>query len=228
MEHMAADYKLYALLAVLHEINRRELKNKLALFPEDLHVQVTVASGIVGSENAKRIRETPAGVTENSEKFVSKLLEVTSLEDSDSFREVLVTYLVDTLRDELKFSCLNCSLFNKCIDIENLSVGELFHRRVYGEETAELRENISREIEKALQNTPYIATDDSQKLCKDFTHQYNISNVGELFGRYADIAADLQRRYGLDYRKFLQQMVSLNMVFFEKHNAGRSDSTDEK
>ena len=33
---MDADNRLYSLLAVLHEINRRELKNKLALFPEDL------------------------------------------------------------------------------------------------------------------------------------------------------------------------------------------------
>ena len=59
---------------------------------------LTVASSIVGAENAKRIRETPAGVTENSEEFVSKLLEITSFEDSDSFREVLGTYLVETLR----------------------------------------------------------------------------------------------------------------------------------
>src|SRR3989304_1490172 len=98
-----ADNKLYALLAVLHEINKRELKNKLTLFPEELHYYATVASSIIGTENSKRISETPAGVTENSEEFVSKLLELTRVEDSESFRVVLGTYLIETLKDELKF-----------------------------------------------------------------------------------------------------------------------------
>ena len=212
---MDAEIRLYSMLAVLHEINRRELKNKLALFPEDLHYYLTVASSIVGAENAKRIKETPAGVTQNSEEFVSKLLEIAGLEDSDAFRDVLGTYLVESLRGELAFCCLNCALFERCLDIENLSVGELFHRRVNGEETVELREDISREVENALRNTPYIATDEANRLCRDFVHQYNISNVGEVFGRYADIAAGLQRQYGLDYKMFLQQIVSLNMSFFE-------------
>ncbi len=83
------DNKHYSLLAVLHEINKRELRSKLDLFPEDLRYYATVAGSIVGAENAKRIRETPAGVSENSEEFVSKLLELTSFEDSASFREVL-------------------------------------------------------------------------------------------------------------------------------------------
>jgi hypothetical protein len=215
---MGADKKLYSLLAVLHEINRRELKNRLTLFTEDLHFYVTVASSIVGAENAKRMRETPAGVTENSEEFVSKLLEIASFENSDAFREVLETYLAETLKSELAFCCLNCALFEKCLDVENLSVGELFQRRASGEETAELRENISREVEKALRNTPYVATAGAHRLCGDFVHQYNVSNVGEVFGRYADIAASLQKQYGLDYRKFLQQIVSLNMSFFEACN----------
>ena len=210
------DNKQYSLLAVLHEINRRELRNKLDLFPEDLRYYATVASSIVGAENAKRIRETPAGVSENSEEFVSKLLELTSFEDSDSFREVLENYLLGTLKDELKFCCLNCTLFDRCLDIENLPVGELFLRRVNGEETAEIREDISREVEKALRNTPYVATDEAHRLCKDFLHQYNVSNVGEVFGRYANIALSLQQQFGLDYKKFLQQMVSVNMTFFEK------------
>lgn len=208
----------YSMLAVLHEINRRELKNKLALFPEDLHYYVTVASSIVGAENAKRIRETPAGVIENSEEFVSKLLEIASFEDSDSFREVLGTYFIETLKDELKFCCLNCALFDRCIDIENLSAGELFLRRVNGEETAELREDILREVEKALKNAPYVATDEAHILCKHFIHQYNPSNIGEVFGRYSDIAGTLQTQYGLDYKKFLQAMVSVNMTFIEKCN----------
>lgn len=213
-----ADNELYSLLAVLHEINRRELKNKLTLFSEELHYYATVASSIIGTENSKRISETPTGVTENSEEFVSKLLEITSFEDSDSFREVLGTYLVETLKDELKFCCLNCRLFDRCLDTGNLSVGELFLRRIHGEDTAELREDIVREIDKALRNTPYVATDEAQRLCKDFTHQYNVSNVGAVFGRYADIAAALQRQYVLNYRKFLQEMVEVNMAFFEKCN----------
>ena len=215
---MNADNRLYSLLAVLHEMNRRELKNRLALFPEELHYFVTVASSIVGAENAKRLKETPAGVTENSEEFVSKLLEITSFEDSDAFREVLGTYLVEALRGELAFCCLNCRKFERCLDVENLSVGELFRRRVKGEETAELREDISREVEKALLNTPYVAAVRAHRLCRDFVHQYNVSNVGEVFGRYADIAAGLQRQYGLDYRMFQQQIVSLNMSFFEACN----------
>jgi hypothetical protein len=100
--------------------------------------------------------------------------------------------------------------------MENLSVGELFLRRVNGEETAEIREDISLEIEKALQNTPHVATDEAHRLCKDFLHQYNVSNVGEVFGRYANIALSLQKQFGLDYKEFLQQMISVNMTFFEK------------
>ena len=209
-------------MAVLHETNRREFKNKLSLFPEDLRYFATVARSIIGAENARRIRETPAGVTENSEEFVAKLLEITSCEDNASFREVLETYLIETLKDELKFCCLNCIRFNSCLDIGNLSVGGLFLRRVHGEETDELREAISCEVEKALQNTPYVATDEAHRLCKDFIHQYNVSNVGEVFGRYADIAVTLQSQYGLDYKKFLQNMVSVNMAFFEKCNEKRS------
>ena len=211
-------------MAILHEINKREFKNKLSGFSEELHYFVTVASSIIGSENAKRIRETPAGVTENSEAFVAKLLEITSFEESDAFREVLETCLVETLKDELKFCCLNCTRLNNCLDVENLSVGELFLRRVHGEETDELREAISREVEKALQPTPYVATDEAHRLCRNFIHQYNVSNVGEVFGRYADIAMTLQNQYGLDYKKFLQNMVSVNMTFFEKCNEKTASS----
>ncbi len=178
------------------------------------------------AENAKRIRETPAGVSENSEEFVSKLLELTSFEGSASFIEVLEKYLIETLKDELKFCCLNCTLFNRCLDIDNLSVGELFLRRINGEETSEIREDISLEIDKALLKTPYFATDAARRLCKDFLHQYNPSNVGEVFGRYADMASSLQQQFGLDYKKFLQQMVSINMTFFDKSDekTGRTDT----
>src|SRR5512141_1012987 len=196
-----ADNKLYSLLAVLHEVNRRELKNKLALFSEDLHYYVTVSSSIVGAENSKRISETPAGVTENSEEFVSKLLEITNFEDKDSFREVLGTYLLETLKDELKFNCLNCISFERCLDISNLSVGEIFLRRVHGEETPELREEITREVDNALRHTPYFEGNEAHRVCKDFTHQYNASNIAEIFGRYKEIAMALQKQYGLDYKK---------------------------
>ena len=120
------------------------------------------------------------------------------------------------MKDELKFCCLNCALFDRCLDMKDLPVGELFLRRVKGEETAEIRKDISREVEMALRNTPYVATDEAHRLCKDFLHQYNASNVGEVFGRYASIASSLQKQFGLDYKKFLQQMVSVNMTFFEK------------
>jgi len=213
-----ADDKFYSLLAVLHEINRRELRNKIALFPENLHYFVTLASSIIGAENAKRISETPAGVIENSEEFVSKLLEITGFEDGDSFREVLGICLIETLKDELKFCCLNCRLFNTCLDIGGLPVGELFFRRVQGEETAELRDDISRKVETALQNTPYVIGDEAHRLCKDFIHQYHPSNVGEIFGRYTEIAMTFQEQYGLEYKKFLQAIVSVNMAFFEKCN----------
>jgi len=43
---------------------------------------------------------------------------------------VLGKYLLETLKDELKFCCLNCRFFDRCLDMENLSVGELFLRRV--------------------------------------------------------------------------------------------------
>ena len=218
------DDKFYSLLAVLHEMNRRELRNKLDLFPEKLHYYVTVASSMIGAENAKRISETPSGVSENSEEFVSKLLEITSFEDSDSFREVLGTCLIETLKDELKFCCLNCRLFSACLAIGDLPerswlrLGELFFRRVQGEETAELRDDISRKVETALQNTPYVINDEAHRLCKDFIHQYHPSNVGKIFGRYTEIAATLQTQHGLDYKKFLQEIVSVNMAFFEKCN----------
>jgi len=209
-----ADIKLYSFLAVLHEINRRELKKKLALFPEDLHYYATLASGVVGAENAKRLQETPAGVTENSEEFVAKLLEVMSVEDSAAFSEVLGTLLLESLKDELKFCCLNCSFFDRCIDIENLSVGELFLRRVNGEETAQLKAEITREVDKALLRTPYVESHEAHTLCRDFIHQYNTSNIADIIGRYTEIAMSLRSDYGLDYAKFLQSVASINMAFF--------------
>lgn len=186
------------------------------MFPEDLRYYAILAGSIIGSENSKRIKEAPKGIIEDGEAFVSKLLELKGPEKDGVFREILETYLIETLKDELRFCCPNCLNFNKCLGIENLSVGELFKRRANGEETDEIKRDIKIQIENALQKTPHINTDEAHKLCKDFIHQYNTSNIGEVFGRYADIAAKLQNDYGIDYRKIQQQMVSINMEFYEK------------
>jgi hypothetical protein len=97
-----------------------------------------------------------------------------------------------------------------------LSVGGLFKRRANGEETDEIKKDIKIQVENALQNTPYIDTDEAHKLCKDFIHQYSISNIGDVFGRYADIAVKLQNDFGIDYMKIQQQMVAINMHFYSK------------
>jgi len=212
-----SDNKTFSLLAILHEINDREFKKKLAGFPEDLHYYATLAAGIIGAENSKRISETPEGVSKSSEEFVSNLLELTDVGAEDRFMKVLETYLLDTLKDELKFCCCNCLCFNKCLDIENLSVGDLFKRRVHGEETVQIRTEISRQVSDALMKTPYVGSDDAHLKCRDFRHQYSASSIGEVFGRYSDIAADLHNRYGIDYQKILQQMIEVNMAFVERH-----------
>lgn len=186
------------------------------MFPEDLRYYVILAGSVIGSENSKRIKEAPEGIIEDGEEFVSKLLKLKSPEKDGAFREILETYLIETLKDELRFCCPNCLNFNKCLGIENLSVGELFKRRANGEETDEIKRDIKIQIENALQKTPYINTDEAHKLCRDFIHQYNTSDIGEVFGRYADIAAKLQNYYGIDYKKIQQQMVSINMKFYEK------------
>lgn len=186
------------------------------MFPEDLRYYVILAGSIIGSENSKRIKEAPEGIAEDGERFVSKLLELKGPETDGAFMEILETYLIETLKDELRFCCPNCLNFNKCLGIENLSVGELFKRRANGKETDEIKRNIKIQIENALQKTPHINTDEAHKLCKDFIHQYNTSDIGEVFGRYADIAAKLQNEYGIDYRKIQQQMVAINMEFYEK------------
>ncbi|MGO9612978.1 MAG: hypothetical protein ACLPX5_08085 [Dissulfurispiraceae bacterium] len=201
--------------AVLYELNRKEMLKKLALFPENLHHYVTIANSIIGAENAKRIKETPASVIESSQEFVSKLLTASGLIPDDQFREVLETLLFETLRDELRFSCSNCGNFCRCVDLENLTVGELFQRRVNGEETVELREEISSQIDEATRKTPYIETDEAWR-CEDFKHMYTSSNIGELMGRYADIAATLQKNFDIDYGRVLQKLVSINMLFCEK------------
>lgn len=208
----------FSILAILHEINEHELRKKLAAIPEDLHYYVTLASSIVGSENSKRIGETPDGVAQNSRDFVSGLLGIANTGPETPFKEILENCLVDTLKDELRFCCFNCINFNQCLDAKNLKVGELFMRRVHGEETSQLRDEISGQIRTALKKTPYLDIDYAHRKCSKFAHNYKASNVGEVFGRYADIAAALRVQFGIDYTKVQQRMISINMSFVDKCN----------
>ncbi len=210
------DKKTLSNLAVLYELNDREFKRKLTLFPEELRYYVVLASSIIGAENSKRVKETPKEVVENSKGFVEKMLELSTLTPDDAFRGILETYLIETLKDELRFNCPNCMEFNRCIDMESGPVGELFQRRVYGEETDELKKEIKSEIDKILKKAPYIDTDDAPAFCRNFTHNYSSSSLGEILGRYADIAASLRNDFGIDYEKIQQQMIALNMEFYEK------------
>ena len=211
-----ADNKTFSYYAVLYELNNREFKKKLDLFPEELRYYAMLANGIIGSENAKRLKETPEAIVKNSREFVEKLLGQASPETDEVFRRMLETYLIETLKDELRCCCLNCADFNSCLDMENPAIGLLFQRRVNGEETDELKREISLQVEKALRHTPYINTDKAHKLCKDFRHQYSSSNIGEVFGRYSDIAAGLRMSFGIDYRKIQQEIISINMEFCKK------------
>ncbi len=206
----------YSKVAILYELNNREFNKKLALFSEELRYYVILASSIIGMENSKRLKETPLEIVKNSEGFVEKMLELSSIKPDDTFRDIIETYLIETLKDELRFNCLNCIEFNKCIDTSSLIIGELFQKRVYGEETDEIRKEIKAEIEKALKNAPYIDNDNAQALCKNFVHSYSYTTVGEVFGRYADIAATLVNDFGIDYVKIQRQMIDLNMEFYEK------------
>lgn len=215
-----SDIRMYAVYAVLYELNRRELKRKLGLFPPELHYAVVLANSIIGAENAKRVKETPEAAVREGNEFVEKMLEMAD-QGADSgpdevFREILETHLVDTIKDELRCCCPNCANFNACLDIGNLSLGHLFQRRVLGEETAELKKEIALEIDKALKSTPHIHTDNAQTLCKDFRHHCPVSGIGEVFRRYADIALGLQETFDIDYRKIQQAMILINMEFFEK------------
>jgi hypothetical protein len=216
------DSNKYSSYAIMHELNKREFRKKLELFPEELRYYVILANSIIGAENAKRVAGTPRAVIKDGEEFVSKLLSMVDPEKDAAFGEVLETYLIETMRDELRCCCPNCAAFEECLDIGNLSVGSLFERRVKGEETDDLKREIARQIDAALSRTPHVDTDTAHRLCEDFRHQYSASGIGEVFGRYADIASALQASYGIDYRKIQQKMVLLNMEFCEKE-AGRGD-----
>lgn len=219
------DTRKYSFYAVSCELNRREFRRKLGLFPEELRYYVILANSIIGSENAKRVAETPEAVVEDSREFVEKLLSMVSPQEDDGFREVAETYLIETMKDELRFSCPNCENFDRCLDLENLTVGSLFRRCAQGEETEEIRKEIDRQIDSALRRTPYLETDRAHELCRDFRHQYRISDIGEVFGRYSEIASELQRSFGLDYGKIQREMVVINMDFCEK-NRDREEQKD--
>ncbi len=211
-----SETETYSFFAVSYELNKREFRRKVGLFPEEMRYYVILANSIIGSENAKRVAETPEAVVEDSREFVEKLLSLVSPGADDGFREVAETYLIETMKDELRFSCPNCENFSKCLDLENLTVGLLFKRRANGEDTEEIRREIALQVDRALKNIPYIDTDMAHELCKDFRHQYRASGVGDVFGRYSDIAAGLHKSFGLDYGKIQKEMIEINMEFCEK------------
>ncbi len=204
---------LYSSYAVLYELNNREFRNKLGLFPEDLRYLVILANSIIGAENAKRMEGTPEAVVRDGEEFVEKLMGIGSAEKEEAFRDIIETCILETLKDELKNCCPNCKSFYKCLDPENLSVGRLFERRVKGEETPELRREIAGRVEEALRRTPYTDTDLAHILCKDFRHQYSSSTLGAVFGRYLDIAGELRTSFGIDYEKIQKEIIHINMEF---------------
>ena len=206
----------YTQLALLMELNSRETKRKLDLYPEELRYFAMLALSIIGAELSKRIAETPDGVAQKSDEFVSGLLDLAQPGDDGVFQGILETFLIETLKDELRFCCMNCRKFNTCLDAEHLAVGELFRRRAGGEDTEELRSEIARQVNTALEKTPYLHVEIAHELCKDFSHQYSTADIGSVFGRYAEIAGILHDQYGIDYRKIQQQMLDLNMEFCGK------------
>ncbi len=206
----------YSIYAILHELNGREFKKKLSNYPEEMHYLVILANSIIGAENARRISETPEAVVKDSSEFVSKLLNVTDPEHKETLKEILEEFLIETLKDELRFCCPNCVNFNRCLDIKNLTLGELFRKRVEGEESDELKSEISSLIDKALENTPFLSSNDANDQCKDFIHQYGVSSLGNVIGRYRDIASELKEKYYIDYNGMQQKMIDINLVFCRK------------
>jgi len=209
---------IYASYAVLQELSRREFRKKLGLFPDEQRHYVVLAAGIIGAENAKRVEETPAAVVKDGEDFAAEMLDIVGPGQDEAFRDVLEIYLIETMKDELRFCCSNCANFNTCIDLENLTLGKLFRARSEGQDSDELKKEVADQIDQAFQRTPYLEAECAHTLCKDFRHQYTALSIGSVFNRYADIAAGLQQSYGIDYRKIQQEIISLNMDFCAKSN----------
>src|SRR5512134_2901593 len=105
------DNRSYAAYAVMCELNSREFRKRLTLFPDGHHYRIVLAAGIIGAENARRIEETPAAVVEDGASFVEKLLGIADQGQDDAFRHVLETCLVETMKDELRYCCSNCMNF---------------------------------------------------------------------------------------------------------------------
>lgn len=208
-----SDTGTYSSYAVLYELNKRELRKKIDLYPEDSRYYVILANSIIGAENAKRVQGTPEAVVRDGKEFVEKLAGLGDAGQDDSFRDIIETCLLETLKDELRNCCSNCLNFNVCLDPETLPVGHLFERRAKGEETPELKKEIELQIEEALRRTPYIETDHAHLSCKDFRHQYSPSTLGPVFGRYLDIAAELSNSFGIDYEKVQLGIIEINMEF---------------
>lgn len=211
-----SELQTYTFYAILHELNSRELRKRLEHYPQDQHFMVMLANSIIGSENARRIKETPDTVVADGEAFVEKLMQITEHEKEDLFRQILQDHLVETIIDELRFSCANCRNFHSCTNIVNLNIGELFRQRVEGDESEELKDEIRSRIAIAFENTPYIDSADAHRQCKDFGHQYHLSDLGDVFKRYLDIASGLEKRFGMDYKAIQQKIVVINMDFAGK------------
>ncbi|MEE9524023.1 MAG: hypothetical protein V3V59_04640 [Thermodesulfovibrionales bacterium] len=211
-----SDTFAYSIYAILHELNGREFKKKLNGYHEEMHYLMILANSILGAENARRINETPEAVVKDSSQFVSKLLNVTDPEHEKNLTGILEEFLIETLKDELRFCCPNCVNFNTCLDIKNLAIGELFKRRVEGEENEGLKNEIRSSIDEALEKTPFLNSNDAQDQCKDFIHQYDVSSLGNVIGRYRDIASELQKKFDLNYNEVQQKMIEINMEFCRK------------
>jgi len=210
------DNRTYAAYAVMRELNSREFRRRLSLFPEGQRYQVVLASGIIGAQNAVRVEETPAAVVSDGNEFVAKLLDIAKPEHDDVFKDILEACLIETMKDELRYCCSNCSHFSACLDMENMPIGGLFRRRTGGDETDALKKELTDYIDQALQRTPHLDSDSAHLLRESFRHQYPSTALGEVFNRYADIAAELQRSYGINYRNIQQEMVRINMDFVDK------------
>lgn len=203
----------YAQLAMLMELNSRECRRKREMFPEELRYGAMLAGSIVGAELAKHVAETPDAIVQHSASFAQHLAELAPPADDGVFQEILATYLVETLKDELRFCCANCRRFDACAAIDTLAVGELFRRRAEGEDTEEIREEIRRQIASALEKTPYLQVEIADELCPQFVHTYSFSDIAGVISRYAAIAAALRDAYGIDYQRVQALLVEINMEF---------------
>lgn len=206
----------YSQLAVLMELNDRESRRKRELFPEELRYFAMLAGSIVGAELAQRVAETPDAVIQQSASFVRHLTELAPPADDGVFQEILATYLIETLKDELRFCCANCRSFDACVDTANLAVGDLFRRRAEGDDSEELKAEMRQQIEAALERTPYLNVEIADELCPHFVHTCTPAAIGTVISRYASIAAALRDAYGIDYRMVQSQLVEINLAFAER------------